>query len=166
MSSPRPLELQRLSGKSSQLLMGQLLSYSSHMCGDAHYRVYVIMYTYVVCNVTVLNILRMWKLRGRKAKKAQQTNQLHPGQLFFSKERRAALGGIRTHGTLQSRRAIRATQLVHAHCWYYMRMYVLIITTNLPILCFICTSKTPTLLPTPVSYSLPKYRLLYVTFQP
>ena len=54
MSSPRPLELQRLSGKSSQLLMGQLLSYSSHMCGDAHYRVYVIMYTYVVCNVTVL----------------------------------------------------------------------------------------------------------------
>ena len=33
--------------------------------------------------------------------KARQTSQLHPGQL-----RRAALGGIRTHDTLQSRRAL------------------------------------------------------------
>ena len=32
-----------------------------------------------------------------------QTSQLHPGQL---KKRRAALGGIRTHDTLQSRRAL------------------------------------------------------------
>ena len=35
----------------------------------------------------------MCKLRGRKAE-AQQTNQLHPGQLFFI---RAVLGGIRIH---------------------------------------------------------------------
>ena len=48
----------------------------------------------------------MCKLRGRKAK-AQQTSQLHPGQLLFSKEeRRAALCGIRTHDTLQSRRVL------------------------------------------------------------
>ena len=42
----------------------------------------------------------MCQLRGRKAK-AQQIGQLHPGLLFFTEEnRRAALGGIRTHGTL------------------------------------------------------------------
>ena len=34
--------------------------------------------------------------------KAQQTSQLRPGQPFFTKENRiAALGGIRTHRTLQ-----------------------------------------------------------------
>ena len=50
--------------------------------------------------------LHMWKLRGRKAK-SQQANQLHPGQLFVSKEkRRAVLGGILTYDTLQSRRAL------------------------------------------------------------
>ena len=44
--------------------------------------------------------------------KAKQTSQLHLGQLFFSKEKgRAALGGIRTHDTLQSRRVFY--QLIH-----------------------------------------------------
>ena len=33
---------------------------------------------------------------------AKQTIQLHPGQHFFSKKKRAALGGTRTHDTLQS----------------------------------------------------------------
>ena len=36
------------------------------------------------------------QLRGRKAK-AQQTSQLHPGQLFFPGKKRVALGGIETH---------------------------------------------------------------------
>ena len=43
------------------------------------------------------------KLRGRK-EKAQQTSQLHQGQLLFSKEKRGALGGIQTYSTLLSRR--------------------------------------------------------------
>ena len=42
-----------------------------------------------------------------KLERQTQTSQLHPGQLFVSKEKwRAALGGIRTHGTLQSRRPL------------------------------------------------------------
>ena len=41
-----------------------------------------------------------------KGKKAQQTGKLHLRQLFFSKERRAALDGIRTHDSLKSRRAL------------------------------------------------------------
>ena len=48
----------------------------------------------------------MWKLRDRGAK-AQQTNQLHQAQLFFFKEKEiAALGGIKTHATLQSRQVL------------------------------------------------------------
>ena len=39
--------------------------------------------------------------------KARQTNQLHPGQLFLFKEtKKSCLGGIRTHDTLQFRRAL------------------------------------------------------------
>ena len=38
--------------------------------------------------------------------KQSQTTQLHPGQLFFSKEKGAALGVIGTYNTLLSRRAL------------------------------------------------------------
>ena len=45
----------------------------------------------------------MCDVRGRKVK-ARQTSQLHPRQLFL--KTKAALGWIRTHETLQSRRAL------------------------------------------------------------
>ena len=42
---------------------------------------------------------------------AKQTIQLHPGQHFFSKKKKAALGGTRTHDTLQSRQSALPTEL-------------------------------------------------------
>ena len=47
------------------------------------------------------------QLHPGRSFQATQTNQLHPGQLFlFKLRRRAALGGIRTHDSLQSRRPL------------------------------------------------------------
>ena len=47
--------------------------------------------------------------RVNEVSKANQTTQLHPGQLFFQRnEKGAALGGIQTHDTLLSRRVLCA----------------------------------------------------------
>ena len=65
-----------------------------------------------VCVRAQLSACQKWGQR--------QTNQLNPGQLIFNETRTAALGGIRTHDTLQSRQVLcqlsyvytRAIQLV------------------------------------------------------
>ena len=61
--------------------------------------------------------LMMWTTtRSSKAKANNTTIYLHSGQLFFSKEKRVALGGIWTHDTLQSRQSALFTELPGQLC--------------------------------------------------
>ena len=54
--------------------------------------------------------------------KQQQTTQLHPGLLFSQRKKELVLGGIRTHDTLLSRRALAKCHgtITHFKCTCHM----------------------------------------------
>ena len=65
--------------------------------------------------------MNYFEIPGIQAKQ-QQTTQLHPGLLFFERKKELALGGIRTHDTLLSRRALAKCHgtITHFKCTCHM----------------------------------------------